>query len=100
MLWTPHYLNTHNICFHGEIKKITTFRLKKTCFIQSYEQDKTISGYTFYFDISILKYGKYGEKEGISLRKHDYSNMLKISPPKTKSFQIKILIFFIFLLKT
>ena len=60
----------------------------------------------------------------ISLRKHAYSNILKISPPKTeslqikhyentpiqiywkfhhqknKSFQIKILIFFIFLLKT
>ena len=33
------------------------------------------------------------------LRKHAYSNILKISPPKTESFQIKILIFFIFLLK-
>ena len=31
---------------------------------------------------------------------HLHSNMLKISPPKTESFQIKILIFFIFLLKT
>ena len=27
-------------------------------------------------------------------------NIMKISPPKTESFQIKILIFFIFLLKT
>ena len=35
-----------------------------------------------------------------SLRKHAYSNVLKISPPKTESFQIKNLIFFIFLLKT
>ena len=35
-----------------------------------------------------------------SLRKHAYSNILTISPPKTESFQIKILIFFIFLLKT
>ena len=35
-----------------------------------------------------------------SLRKHAYSNVLKISSPKTESFQIKILIFFIFLLKT
>ena len=34
----------------------------------------------------------------ISLQKHAYSNILKISPPKTESFQIKILIF-IFLLK-
>ena len=29
-----------------------------------------------------------------SLRKHAYSNILKISPPKTESFQIKILFFF------
>ena len=28
-----------------------------------------------------------------SLRKHAYSNILKISPPKTESFQIKILMF-------
>ena len=36
---------------------------------------------------------------GFSLRKHAYSNILKISPPKTASFQLKNLIFFIFLLK-
>ena len=35
-----------------------------------------------------------------SLRKHVRLKILKISPPKTESFQIKILIFFIFLLKT
>ena len=35
-----------------------------------------------------------------SLQKHVYSNIMKISPPKTESFQIKIMIFFIFLLKT
>ena len=29
-----------------------------------------------------------------TLRNHAYSNILKISPPKTESFQIKILIFF------
>ena len=29
-----------------------------------------------------------------TLRKHAYSNILKISPPKTESFQIKILILF------
>ena len=34
------------------------------------------------------------------LRKHAYSNILKNSPPKRESFQIKSLIFFIFLLKT
>ena len=36
----------------------------------------------------------------VSLRKHAYSNILKISPPKPEGFQIKILIFFLFLLKT
>ena len=30
----------------------------------------------------------------VSLRKHAYSNILKISPPSTESFQMKILIFF------
>ena len=35
----------------------------------------------------------------ISLRRHAYSNILKILPPKNENFQIKILIFFIFLLK-
>ena len=29
-----------------------------------------------------------------TLRKHAYSNILKILPPKTESFQMKILIFF------
>ena len=32
--------------------------------------------------------------------KEAYSNILKVSPPKTNKFQIKILTFFIFLLKT
>ena len=36
----------------------------------------------------------------IALRKHAYSNILKISPPKTEMIQIKILIILIFLLKT
>ena len=35
----------------------------------------------------------------LSLQKYAYSNILKISLLKTKSFQIKILVFFIFLLK-
>ena len=35
-----------------------------------------------------------------SLRKHAYSDILKISPSKTKSFEIKTQIFFIFLLIT
>ena len=36
----------------------------------------------------------------LPLRKQIYSNILKILPPKTEVFQIKILIFFLFLLKT
>ena len=36
----------------------------------------------------------------ITLRKQAYSNILKILPPKNEKNQIKILIFFIFLLKT
>ena len=32
--------------------------------------------------------------ETYPLRKHAYSNILKISPPKTESFPIKVLIFF------
>ena len=35
-----------------------------------------------------------------SLRKHAHSNKLKILPPKPENFQIKNLVFFIFLLKT
>ena len=33
-------------------------------------------------------------KKKKTLRKHAYSNILKISPPRTESFQIKIMIFF------
>ena len=36
----------------------------------------------------------------LSLRKQAYSNILKILPPKNENFQMKILIFVIFLLKT
>ena len=41
----------------------------------------------------------YSSNNVFSLRKHANSNIWKISPPKTESFQIKILIFFLFLLK-
>ena len=39
-------------------------------------------------------------REGCALRKQAYSNILRLSTPKNENFQIKILIFFIFLLKT
>ena len=35
----------------------------------------------------------------LQLRKQDYSNILKILPPKNENFQIRNLIFFLFLLK-
>ena len=38
-------------------------------------------------------------KCSIPLQKHAYSNILKLLPPKNENFQIKTLIFFIFLLK-
>ena len=40
------------------------------------------------------------KKTLLSLRKHAHSNILKILPPKNENFQIKIQIFFLFLLKT
>ena len=40
------------------------------------------------------------KNQNVTFRKYAYSNILKISPSKTESFQIKILICFIFLLIT
>ena len=42
-----------------------------------------------------LVLGKTVLHDCYTLRKHAYSNMLNISPPKTESFLIKILIFFL-----
>ena len=49
----------------------------------------------FFVDIMIPKVST----ECLALRKHAYSNILKILPQENENFQIKILIFFIFLLK-
>ena len=49
-------------------------------------------------DTSATQY--FGMTARKSLRKHAYSSIKKISPPKTENFQIKTLTFFIFLLKT
>ena len=55
-------------------------------------------GYTFsrddYYTVCLPS------ERGLPLQKHAYSNMEKISPPKTELFPIKTLIFFMFLLKT
>ena len=52
-----------------------------------------------YLIAAFLSYDKY-TRWIRPLRKHAYSNMLKISPPKTESFQSKISDVFILLLKT
>ena len=41
-----------------------------------------------------------GHQKKETLRKHAYSNILKILPPKNENFQIKFFYIFIFLLKT
>ena len=46
------------------------------------------------------RHRRYSLIDNCPLRKQTYSNKLKILPPKTENFQIKILIIFIFLLKT
>ena len=55
------------------------------------------SGQTALAALSRSSFGAHAGSYVFSpLRKHAYTNILKISPPKTESFQIKILIFFIF----
>ena len=50
----------------------------------------------------LFRKGLESKTKEISLRKRAYSNILKISPPKTENFHIKTSddFFFIFLLKT
>ena len=55
------------------------------------EQADQLPGYVVIFYILPFRH---------SLRKHSYSNILKILQPKKENFLIKILIFFILLLKT
>ena len=59
------------------------------------------SGFTKTLNMTEMYFTRLHTHPGTnSLRKHACSNMLKISPPKNESFLKKILIFFIFLLKT
>ena len=51
-------------------------------------------------NIRILNHDSKASELFNTLRKQAYSNILKILPPKTGNFQIKIWIFFLFLLKT
>ena len=72
-------MSTHNIYFRGEIRNIHSSYLKLQ--LES--------------NISFTKKNKKTHSEKLA-----YINKLKISPPKTESFQIKILKLIIILLKT
>ena len=50
---------------------------------------------TFSLDVAIILGELIRNVFGRSLRKHAYSNIFKISPPKTERVKIKILIFFL-----
>ena len=54
-----------------------------------------VSSYAIYVLLQMQLSGR-----NMPLQKQAFSNMLKILPPKYENFQIKILIFFKFLLKT
>ena len=89
---------------HTFIRMTLTFKMSR--------KRKTVS-YPFFFfffflfcflyfvkAITITRLGNKYPFFPTTLRKHAYSNILKISPPKTESFKIKVQIFFMFLLKT
>ena len=59
---------------------------------------RIIQIYTHFRSLTVDRLGLVG-RGWLALRKYAYSNILKISPPKTEIFLTKILIFFIFLLK-
>ena len=60
-----------------------------------FPQGKTHNYSHSYLTIGLDKGTKYVQIRLFkTLRKHAYSNILKISPPETESFQVKILIFF------
>ena len=76
------------------------------CVIQSItanKKDLIISCLLFTFQLFITCFQRVFSQNILdftTLRKHAYLNIMKISSPKTERFLIKILIFFIFLLKT
>ena len=83
----------------GNLYSLVIFCLFKET---SYSFQVNLNGYTFkgdkFFKIVLAPFwnGVYSKKSNLfpSLRKHAYSNILKILPSKTESFQIKILIVF------
>ena len=87
-----------SIHFCREIRKISLHYVFKKMPYLKWWLWSTCMHFTKYVNIKLAKFSQH--IIAVTLRKHAYSNILKISPPKTESFQIKILIFFIFLHKT
>ena len=95
-------MSTYNLCFEQKYEKYQNF--------SSENLHSLVVKFSIYLNRRVFVMQPIESKShmGIgrlcyyckTLRKHAYSNILTISPPKTESFQIKILIFFIFLLKT
>ena len=78
--------------FASLLKKGSTLReknlsLPSSCLLEQREQSRSFQN-------------KLHFRSRLTLRKHAYSNILKILPQNYNNFQIKILIFYIFLLKT
>ena len=86
------------ICLNDEQYRLK-FDLSLHCFLMEVSQNIWGKYGTILSLVYCIKRKLQNPTISLSLRKHTYSNILKISPPKTRSFQTKILIFFIFLLK-
>ena len=67
---------------------------------QQQQQQQQIMGCRKFAKFYKLFNGTINKTVKESLRKHAYSNILKILPPNNENFQTKILIFFKCLLKT
>ena len=82
------FLSENFHCFGGKIFSI----FEQACFrnVKQTEEGAIIQSEAW----STIVQFKMGSKIISSLRKQAYSNTLKLSPPKTESFQIKILVFF------
>ena len=71
--------------------------LNRRVFVMSTDRSKAVSLLQFFFvRASVVSYMALF----CPLRKHAYSDIRKILQPKNENFQIKVLIFLIFLLKT
>ena len=85
---------------HRPIRKPNSVKKKKqlNTFIYKLSLSLSLSLYIYiyiYIGVTLITYiARVRQEKRNTLQKHAYLNILKISPPKTESFQIKILIFF------